>query len=415
MHSALGLAAIVPVFIFFGTATAQTTDGISALASQLATLQQQIQSVGAHLPPICQVTRYPLQRGDRGDDVTLLQALLRAEGIFSEEPTGFFGPITETALTTFQLRAGIIQNVSDGGVFGPRTFQYIQTSLCMPTPRTSSTAPQCSPPVQPNFSCPGGWQQFSNPDGCLTGWSCATYGSASSTMGASPNRPPIINSILGPFSVTAGYPMTWTITATDPDNDHLNYGMLWGDEGAELSQLYAIADQPINMSPMNTLTHIYANAGTFNAIAYVRDVRGNTSKGTFLIQVSAPALAPTVPTITSTSSQATSTPVQPCSPALLPGPPPPPLPYLSVPCVTGDQMTTIGSGQDLLGTILGSLITILTRLRDTPATSQLTNTLFAPTLSQLQTTINSLGVNTNTQAVQQLDAILRELMSGAPR
>jgi len=43
-----------------------------------------------------------LREGMQGEDVRTLQGLLRNIGYFSTEPTGFFGPITRTAVTNFQ-------------------------------------------------------------------------------------------------------------------------------------------------------------------------------------------------------------------------------------------------------------------------------------------------------------------------
>ncbi|MEK7101143.1 MAG: immunoglobulin-like domain-containing protein [Patescibacteria group bacterium] len=55
--------------------------------------------------------------GATGDDVTALQNLLREQGYFTEEPTGYFGPKTKAAVVAFQASSGLPQT----GYVGPLT------------------------------------------------------------------------------------------------------------------------------------------------------------------------------------------------------------------------------------------------------------------------------------------------------
>ena len=65
-----------------------------------------------------------LKRGSHGADVSLLQKLLHVE------QTGYFGPLTETALKAFQVKYGIVSSGTPAttgfGVLGPKTRQKIE-------------------------------------------------------------------------------------------------------------------------------------------------------------------------------------------------------------------------------------------------------------------------------------------------
>jgi len=62
-------------------------------------------------------------RGKRNADIVKLQQILVKEELLNVRPTGFFGPLTEQALTDFQLRYGIIQSAQNTGAgkLGPQT------------------------------------------------------------------------------------------------------------------------------------------------------------------------------------------------------------------------------------------------------------------------------------------------------
>jgi hypothetical protein len=96
-------------------------------AAQLANLLQQLNSLQAQLANLraqtVQFTR-GLHRGLTGDDVRQLQErLARDSEIYPENlVTGYFGPLTETAVQRFQLKHGIVTADNAGyGWFGPRT------------------------------------------------------------------------------------------------------------------------------------------------------------------------------------------------------------------------------------------------------------------------------------------------------
>ena len=63
----------------------------------------------------------PLYNGSSGDDVYELQQLLAAYGYFYDEPTGYFGDMTELAVTEFQLDYGLVAD----GIAGQDTCAYL--------------------------------------------------------------------------------------------------------------------------------------------------------------------------------------------------------------------------------------------------------------------------------------------------
>lgn len=58
-----------------------------------------------------------LALGSRGDDVTELQNRLTKEGMYSGPITGYFGQMTQKAVTAYQSKMGVFAT----GFFGPLT------------------------------------------------------------------------------------------------------------------------------------------------------------------------------------------------------------------------------------------------------------------------------------------------------
>lgn len=62
-----------------------------------------------------------LSNGTSGDDVYALQQILAAYGYFYEEPTGYFGNVTQNALASLQADLGLAAD----GIAGPTTAMYL--------------------------------------------------------------------------------------------------------------------------------------------------------------------------------------------------------------------------------------------------------------------------------------------------
>ncbi len=75
------------------------------------------------VPRICKIfPEHALSFGNRGEQVLGLQEFLKAEGYFSAEGTGFFGPLTRDALARWQAAQGF----EAAGAMGPLTRERIR-------------------------------------------------------------------------------------------------------------------------------------------------------------------------------------------------------------------------------------------------------------------------------------------------
>jgi hypothetical protein len=107
--------------------------GVSAVSAQTAVTTVSTTSTAAF-------TR-DLTIGSTGADVTALQAMLIANGkLMIATPTGYFGPLTKTALAAWQASVGI---TPASGYFGPITRAYIASHSTSTT--TTTTVAGCTP------------------------------------------------------------------------------------------------------------------------------------------------------------------------------------------------------------------------------------------------------------------------------
>jgi hypothetical protein len=81
--------------------------------------------VATSLPRICNVTPFrAFSVGERGTDVQSLQEFLKSEGLLDADATGYYGPLTRSALGSWQMRAGVVAEANPAigwGQLGPRT------------------------------------------------------------------------------------------------------------------------------------------------------------------------------------------------------------------------------------------------------------------------------------------------------
>lgn len=77
--------------------------------------------------PLTEQLTTPLRKGSEGDDVRKLQELLTRMNLFKVDPTGYYGPLTEHAVTKLQLKYGLITSLDDNGAgeVGPATRRFI--------------------------------------------------------------------------------------------------------------------------------------------------------------------------------------------------------------------------------------------------------------------------------------------------
>jgi len=132
---------------------------------------------------------------------------------------------------------------------------------------------------------------------------CSTAGTVqTNTPTSSVDNSPIIQSFTGPSTLTVNQQGTWTVVASDTDNQLLSYEMYWGDE---LQSHTPSRNQAATPSyPNTTYAHSYAypKAGVYTITVYVYDSAGNRTQTTSTVNVSEPVTVPT-PSISFQASQ----------------------------------------------------------------------------------------------------------------
>ena len=274
---------------------------------------------------VCLPILRDLVRGARGEDVKSLQDFLRQEGFFTENPTGFFGEMTEAALKRWQAKEGIVSfgsPVTTGwGHVGPRTRLVIR-NRCVPpdslqvSPRTGNapltvtfavqlkpgqgytyaldfgdgssqavTATGATTTIAHTYTangmyiatltqnhaggCPG------NPPGCLgQPASSKVIGKASLIVGpVTATDPPRIVAIVGPSFVRAGATTTWKVATSIVSGD-TKFSVVWGDETA-YDRLLGLSSGTVQNSEV--FTHTYARPGTYTAVFSASNPKGTTT------------------------------------------------------------------------------------------------------------------------------------------
>lgn len=152
-------------------------------------------------------------------------------------------------------------------------------------------APYCSerfdhqcPSLPPYSPCPAGttaeWKHDSN--GCKVSSQCVSSG----------NKPPVIRSFSGPTTLSVHQSGTWTIQASDPENQSLSYTVTWGDEYA--NNLSIALRAPLSFVQSSSLTHSYASAGTYQIRIIVRDASGQEAETSITVRVGGEPVACTM-------------------------------------------------------------------------------------------------------------------------
>ncbi|RJQ34963.1 peptidoglycan-binding protein [Candidatus Parcubacteria bacterium] len=133
-------------------------------------------SASAACPPLSR----SLMRGMTGGDVTALQQFLIAQRLLSADAaTGFFGPLTEQAVQSFQRSHGVVTSGTPAttgfGLVGMKTRTAIAASCSAgPSAAAASPAANCAPVDLPiGKPCSGTWKEVKSAQGCTASWECA--------------------------------------------------------------------------------------------------------------------------------------------------------------------------------------------------------------------------------------------------
>lgn len=101
---------------------------------------------------------------------------------------------------------------------------------------------------------------------------------------SSGNHPPVISSFSGPTTLAVNASGTWTIQASDPENQSLKYSIVWGDEFQGLPAFMSTVMRDVYVQA-TTFTHSYAQTGTYTIIMVVSDASGALAKTTSTVRV----------------------------------------------------------------------------------------------------------------------------------
>lgn len=335
---------LTAMFVFAKTTSAQATSfGASTVVSSATTASS----------ASCVVFTGNLYLGasDRfvsGSNVTRLQNFLISQGYLKVNATGFYGPLTFSAVRNFQRDNGIAQV---GGV-GPVTRARIQMVSCgtinpvPPVPPTSyapvinylspssgvigttvtifgsrfdsnttvnfGSGSSVGPDVRvinsntltfrvPEMLLPScAYPAPGRPFVCMIAGAQTTPGnyqisvknnngtsnSATFTVTGSTSSvgAPVINGIDSPSTLSVNQTGTWTVRATDTTGGGLSYSVVWGDE-SQYAQASAMTSAGATFVQSAVFTHSYTQAGIYTPKFYVRGSNGLTAEVSASVQV----------------------------------------------------------------------------------------------------------------------------------
>jgi hypothetical protein len=95
---------------------------------------------------------------------------------------------------------------------------------------------------------------------------------------------PVVSGVSGPQTLDVNGAGTWTVTASDPSNGNLSYGVDWGDAAAIAYPMNTSQVTPVTQQSA-TFTHTYATAEIYNPIFTVTDAGGLTAQTSLSVNV----------------------------------------------------------------------------------------------------------------------------------
>ncbi len=241
--AALGPAASSTAVTADATTTPTLTDVLRQLQLQEVFLTRELASVEVKLKRMASTTR-ELRRGESGDDVVALQALLVRLGVASTTasttPTGYFGKATEQAVQAFQasqgLKASGVVDAATRAAFSSmqpdgasQTFDFTPIDLAgVPALETSGTLAWMQGQIsQLELDSGNAQSSLSDLQGQVSGLSSQVSdlqaSVSSAPIPAGPTTPPALAISNVAVATTTKSSATITWTTTNPATSIVNY------------------------------------------------------------------------------------------------------------------------------------------------------------------------------------------------
>lgn len=99
-----------------------------------------------------------------------------------------------------------------------------------------------------------------------------------------PSRPPVISEFTGPVSLNLNETGTWSVRASDPENQPLTYSINWGDEWYVLDANKSFAPTA-SIQQTSTFQHAFSNAGAYTVRIKVTDINNQSTDASASVQV----------------------------------------------------------------------------------------------------------------------------------
>lgn len=269
----IGASLMTPVFAFADHTIAHT---IEQLRAQIAQLQQQIAALqgqsGLHNGDRVRVdVSYLKIRGDAGIGALVLKRTSRGEtGVLRcDSVSQVQCPVTRDNYTWWYIDWDSAALPNGWSAEGSSETDFLTKD------ESSSLPPRVC--IQDVKQCiDGSYVSRISPSCEFT--ACPT---------AQKNLPPVIHGISGPTVLKIGETGTWTVKASDPENQPLNYSVVWGDETTAPMSLAPVSGST-EITQSATFTHAYNQTGTYNPTFTITDIQGATAKSSISVAVTGP-------------------------------------------------------------------------------------------------------------------------------
>jgi hypothetical protein len=268
--------------------------------------------------------RYRDRDINKEGEVSTLQDFLQASGYLHNEPTGYFGLLTQKAVKSFQKA----NDISPTGYVGPITRAMIKSLTCdgiVPVPngqkftgyltRQGPSNTMWGTHILSNDNiavcvmapCPSASESYLVKAGNNSVLSdlnryensrVVIYGklewiklgggffgiTATKVMPLFTSASvPVIYGISGPQSLEINQTGTWKIKASDPSGGNLSYSVNWGDEITAMPMMGRLEERELSQSA--TFSHSYARAGTYTVIFTVTNENGKSTTSSLSVRV----------------------------------------------------------------------------------------------------------------------------------